>query len=403
MKKERIDQLFKLYKSTLLEDVVPFWMNHSLDEIHGGYIHCLDRDGSVLNTDKAVWIQCRETWLFSKLYNFIEKRQEWLDAARLGYEFVCRHCIDADGRLFFLVTRDGRPLRKRRYWFSETFAIMAFVEYYKATGSEEALCKAKETYEMIADFYRKPGSLPSKYYPETRSLKSHAEAMILLATTQALRDVEDDPLYKEVVDLCIKDLFENFVHKEAKVLLECAGHNGEIIDNPQGRCVNPGHAIETSWFLMEEGLFRKDSGIVRDALDILDWSLERGWDKNYGGILYFVDAKGKPPEQLEWDMKLWWPHNEALYALLLAHHLTGDRKYEEWYEKVQKWTFTHFPDKEYGEWYGYLHRDGSVSLPVKGSIWKCPFHLPRCLMNGMQLLEKMKAGVVEMELAGVMR
>ena len=213
--------------------------------------------------------------------------------------------------------------------------------------------------------------------------------MILIATTQALREVDNEPLYKEVVDLCMKDVFENFVHKELKVLLECVGPNGEVIDNPQGRCINPGHAIETSWFLMEEGLFRKDNEIIKKALDILDWSLERGWDKEYGGILYFVDLDGKSPEQLEWDMKLWWPHNEALYALLLAHHITGDSKYEEWYEKVHKWTFSHFPDPEYGEWYGYLHRDGTVSLPIKGSAFKCPFHLPRYLMNGMQLLEKM--------------
>jgi N-acylglucosamine 2-epimerase len=391
MKKERIDQLTEFYRNTLLEDIVPFWMKYSLDKMHGGYIHCLDRNGTPLNTDKAVWIQCRETWLFSKLYNSMDKRPEWLDAAKLGYDFINKYCIDTDGRLFFQMTREGRPLRKRRYWFAETFAIIAFAEYYLATGDEEALEKAKKLYKMIVDFFKNPGSLPAKYYTETRILKSHAEPMILIATTQVLREIDNEPLYKDIIDLCMKDIFENFMKADLKALLESVGPNGEVLDNPQGRCINPGHSIETSWFLMQEGLFREDNGIIKKALDILDWSLERGWDKIYGGILYLVDVDGKPPEQLEWDMKLWWPHTEALYALLLASHITSDCKYEEWYEKVHQWTYTHFPDPEYGEWYGYLHRDGTVSLPVKGSAWKGPFHLPRYLMYGIRLLEKMQA------------
>jgi N-acylglucosamine 2-epimerase len=388
MKKERVKELTKLYKEMLLENVVPFWMKHSLDKENGGFLHYLDRDGSVLNTDKAVWIQCRETWLFSKLYNNVEKRPEWLAAAKLGYDFINKFCIDTDGRMFFQVTKDGKPLRKRRYWYAETFGIIAFTEYSKASGNKEALEKAKKMYRMIIDFYTKPGLLPPKFY-DTRKLISHAESMILVSTTQTIREADDDPIYKKVVDTCIKDIFEKYVKRDRKVLLETVAPDGGIVDNPQGRCLNPGHAIETSWFIMSEGLIRKDDKLVKDSLEILDWSLERGWDKEFGGLFYFLDLDGKPPEQLEWDMKLWWPHNEALYALLLANYITGDKKYEDWYEKVHEWVFKHFPDREYGEWYGYLHRDGSVSSPAKGNTWKGPFHLPRFLLYGWKLLEKM--------------
>ena len=390
MNAERIKQLREFYKSVLLDDVMPFWLNHALDRLNGGYYTYLDRDGSLLSTDKSVWIQGRGTWIYAKLYNTLEKRPEWLDAAKIGYEFLIKHCFDTDGRMFFQVTEDGRPLRKRRYWYSETFAIIGLAEYAKATGDEFALQKAKDTYKTIVDLYRNPEKSLPKYFPETRSTKSHAESMILIATTQTMREVDDSSIYKDVVDTCMDQVFSQFLKRDRRALLETVGKNGEFIDNQQGRCVNPGHAIETAWFLMHEGIFRKDRSIIKQALEILDWSFELGWDKEYGGIFYFVDVDGKSPEQLEWDMKLWWPHIETLYALLLAYSLTKDEKYSRWYELVHEWSFKRFSDHEYGDWYGYLHRDGSISLPVKGTSWKGPFHLPRFLLYGMKLLEHME-------------
>lgn len=386
MERERIEHFKKIYHNTLLNDVIPFWMKHSPDFEHGGYYHCLDRDGSILSTDKAVWIQAREVWTFSRLYNTVEKKREWLDMARLGYEFLMRFCFDIDGRMFFLTTCDGKPLRKRRYWFAETFATIACAEYARASGNEEAMETARKTYHLILQLYKDNGLTSPKVFPETRQTKSHAESMILISTSQIMREIDKNPLYDSVIEMCINEVLGNFLKRDKQVLLETVGPKGEILDNPQGRCINPGHAIETAWFLMSEGLYRKDNSLVTDALQILDWSLERGWDKEFGGLFYFLDIDGKPPEQLEWDMKLWWPHNEALYALLLANYITNDKKYEEWYEKVHKWAFEHFPDEKNGEWFGYLHRDGTVSLQIKGSVWKGPFHLPRQLLNGLLLL-----------------
>ena len=143
MRVERIRALREFYRRTLLEDVVPFWLRHSLDHEFGGYLHFLDRDGSVFGTDKAMWIQCRETWLFSKLYNTLEPREDWLEASKLGYDFIMEHGFDSDGRMFFSVTREGKPLRKRRYLFTECFGVMACAEYFKAAGDGEALQKAR--------------------------------------------------------------------------------------------------------------------------------------------------------------------------------------------------------------------------------------------------------------------
>jgi len=386
----RIKELKNLYREVLLNDIVPFWTKHSVDWVNGGYYSYLDRDGTILNTDKSVWILGRQCWLYSRLYNTVEKRSEWLDIAKNGYDFLNKYCFDSDGRMFFQVTQDGKPLRKRRYFYSETFAVMAYVEYAKATGNDESLEKARNVYKSIIRMYETPGILTPKIIPETRKLRSHANTMSLLATSLVINEADESSYYEKVIDSCVNDIFRYFVKKDRKALLEVVGENGEIIDNPDGRCINPGHSIESSWFLMHVGMQKNDRSIINQALEILDWSFGRGWDKEFGGLLSFVDLDNKPPEKVEWDMKYWWPHNETLYAMLLAHYITGDARYEALYKKVHEWTFKHFPDPEYGEWFGYLHRDGSVSLPIKGSVWKGPFHISRQLLYGIELLEKME-------------
>ncbi|MGC8935378.1 MAG: AGE family epimerase/isomerase [Thermoproteota archaeon] len=396
--KVNVDNLINLYKSALLNDVVPFWLKHSLDHEYGGYLHFLDRDGSVYSTDKGMWIQCREAWLFSKLYNTVEKRKEWLNAARLGYEFITKHGFDSDGRMFFELTREGKPLRKRRYLFAECFGVMAFAEYYKATGKEEALQRAKETYKLVVRLHKNPdASTPPKIFPQTRAMKSLAMQFMLICISQEIRKVDSDPLYEEVINDSLYQILNHFLKREKRALLENVGPNGEYLDSPEGRCVNPGHSIEVSWFIMHEGIHRNDSSLIDTALKILEWSLELGWDKMHGGILYFVDVEGKPPAQLEHDMKLWWPHTEALYALLLAYYLTKEEKYASWYKKVHDFTFSHFPDPEYGEWFGYLHYDNTIANRLKGSLWKGPFHIPRALLQGWKLLEKMKNPSLELD------
>jgi len=389
MDKAKIKYFHDFYKKALLEDCVPFWSKNCPDEKFGGILTCLDREGQVFNTDKSVWFQGRAAWMYSKLYNSVDKKQEWLDISKLAYDFLIKHCFDTDKRMFFTVTRDGRPLQKRRYMFSETFATIACAEYARASGSEEALSKAVEIYEMLMDLYRNPGKTVPKINPETRRTKGLALPMIMLATTQTLRECDPKPIYDELAAEFADTILNDFYNKEDGALHETINVDGSKLDSPQGRCINPGHSIEAVWFILHEGVYRRDRAMIDKALKILDCSLEIGWDGKYGGIFYFVDIEGKPAEQLEWDMKLWWPHTEALYATLLAYSLTGDVKYEIWFDRLHEYSFSHFADKEFGEWYGYLHRDGSVSNTLKGSLWKGPFHLPRALLLCMLKLEEM--------------
>ena len=391
MRKDRIEALMRLHRDGLLEDTVPFWMKHTIDHEYGGFLNYLDRDGAVLCTDKPVWVLGRFTWLTAMLCNNVQKRTEWLETARHGIEFLEKHCFDTDGRMFYEVTRDGRPLRKRRYVFTETFGVLAFSEYALAAQDEERLDKARQLFKLLFRYRNNPELLPPKVYPQTRQTKSHAMAMILLCVAQQMRKTGQDPLCDELIDLSIREVFDDFMKPGEKALLETVGPNGERLDSPEGRCVLPGHAIETAWFIMEEYRRRKDNALLENACRILDWSLDIGWDEEFGGMLYYVDVEGKPPDPYEHDMKLWWPHNEALYACLLAHHLTGEAKYEQWYERLHEYAYAHFPDTQHGEWFKYLHRDGAVSSTVKGNRWAGPFHLPRMQYNCWKLLEEMRA------------
>ena len=392
MRRARLLELREIYRRELLDSVVPFWLNHSLDREHGGQFNSLDRDGSVFDTDKSMWLQGRALWMFAKLYNEVEARADWLEAARHIYDFIMRHGFDSDGRMFFAVTADGRRLRKRRYLFTETFAIIGLAEYARATGDARALQRALATYRLVVDHLRNPGKLTPKVFPQTRRAKAHNVSMIMLATTQELRlAAEPDRLYAEVIDDALDQILNHFLDEEAQAVFEVLGVDNERLDTDDGRRITPGHAMESAAFVMHEAMARADQSLIPPALKMIDFSMARGWDEEYGGLLYFVDAEGKPPTRLESDMKLWWPHAEALYALLLAYHLSRDQKYAEWFERMQEWTFRHFPDPEYGGWYGYLRRDGSLSTPLKGGLWKGFFHTPRALWLCWKLLGDMLA------------
>lgn len=399
MDKQTFASYKQFYHNQLMNDCIPFWMNSDLlDKENGGYITSIDREGKSYNNDKSVWFQGRCLWTFSALCNRYGKKQEWLDAAESGIKFLNKNCIDTDGRMFFTVTKEGKPLRKRRYMFSESFYVISMAEYALATGDKEALKKAEDCFELMLKLFRTPESDPFKITPKsytsTRSDRASAIPMVLVSSSQLLRrcDPEKAEYYTNIANEMVDAIMNYHYKPERKCVLECVGPNGEFIDNPAGRTVNPGHSIENSWFLMNQAISTKDNDLLKKALNILDWSLELGWDKQYGGFIYFTDVSGKPCEQLEWDMKLWWVHNEVLIATLLAYGLTKDKKYWDWFEKVHLYSFGHFADKECGEWYGYMHRDGTVSHTQKGSMWKGPFHYPRCLMNCEMILSWLENG-----------
>jgi len=377
------------YRDDLTEHILPFWLKYGLDRKHGGIYTCLDREGKLMDTTKSVWFQGRFAFIASFAYNQIERRPEWLEAARLTIEFIERHCFDSDGRMYFEVTEEGLPLRKRRYVFSETFAAIAFSEYALATGDKAYAAKALGLFRDIQYFLSTPGFLPAKYTEHLKA-EGHSIVMILINTASRIREAIQDPLLDEQIERSIRTLETHFIHPEYKALLEMVGPNGEFIDTLQGRLINPGHCIETAWFLLEEAKSRGgDKHLVELGCKILDWSWAWGWDEQYGGIINFRDCKGFPSQDYAQDMKFWWPQTEAIIATLYAYQMTGEERYLQLHQRISDWTYAHFPDPTYGEWYGYLHRDGTVAQPAKGNLFKGPFHIPRMMIKGYQLCQEL--------------
>ena len=378
------------YREDLVQNIMPFWMKYGLDTKNGGVYTCVDRTGELMDTTKSVWFQGRFAYTCCFAYNNIERRQEWLDAAKQTIDFIEAHCFDTDRHMFFEVTADGKPLRKRRYVFSESFAAIAMAEYSKATGDRTYAEKAMQIFREMRKRLTTPGLLEPKYLP-TVEMKGHSITMILINVANVLKQVIDDPELDEQTGQSLESLINNFAHPEFKALLETVGPNGEFIDSINGRLINPGHCIETSWFLMDVAERRGDKKLLEFALQILDWSWDWGWDEEFGGIINFRDCKGYPQQDYSQDMKFWWPQTEAIIANLYAYKLTGDEKYLKRHRQISEWTYAHFPDHEYGEWYGYLHRDGSVAQAAKGNIFKGPFHIPRMMIRSFMLCNEILA------------
>ena len=382
-------KLAEQYKSELLDKVLPFWLNNSQDKEFGGYFTCLERDGSVFDTDKFIWLQGREVWMFATLYNKVEKRQEWLDCAIQGAEFLKKYGHDGNLNWYFSLDREGNPLVEPYNIFSYTFAVIAFGQLSIATGSKEYAEIAKKTFDIVLSKVTNPKGKWNKSVAGTRNMKSFALPMILCNVALEIESLLEPDFLKSTIDTCIHEVMEVFYRPELGLIVEHIGTDGELKDNFDGRLLNPGHAIEAMWFIMDLGarLGRKD--LIEKAVEIALNEVEYGWDKEYDGIFYFMDRLGHPTQQLEWDQKLWWVHIETLITMIKGYQLTGNEKCLEWFERVHNYVWAHFVDEEYPEWYGYLNRQGEVLLPLKGGKWKGCFHVPRGLFQCWQILESL--------------
>ena len=384
-----LKRLAERYKGELMDNVLPFWLEKSQDKEYGGYFSCLNRDGSVYDSDKFIWLQGREVWMFAMLYNNVEKRQEWLDAAIQGAEFLKKYGHDGNYDFYFSLTRDGRPLVQPYNIFSNTFACMAFAQLAKASGNEEYALIAKKTFTRILERRNNPKGQWLKAYPGTRPMKDFALPMIICNMALEVEDIINDPaLIDSTIDESVHEIVDVFYRPELGVILENLAPDGSLVDCFEGRKINPGHDLEAMWFLMNIGIRRNDKALIEKAVEISLSVIEYGWDKEFGGIFYFMDRKGYPTQELEWDQKLWWVHLESSIAMIKGYQLTGNEKCLEWFERVHEYVWSHFMDPEHPEWFGYLNRRGEVLLTLKGGKWKGCFHVPRGLMQVWQSLER---------------
>jgi N-acylglucosamine 2-epimerase len=388
--KPDLTKLRDLYRNELFGNVIPFWEKRSPDREHGGYFTCLDRQGKVYDTDKFIWLQGRETWFFSMMYNKVEARQQWLDMALTGAGFLEKHGRDDQCNWYFSLTRDGKPLVQPYNIFSDCFATMAFGQLSKATGSDHFARIAVSTFENILRRSANPKGNYTKAYPGTRPLKGFSLPMILCNLALEIEHLLPQDLIDKTIHDCIHEVMEVFYDPASGLIMEHVHPDGSLSDSFEGRLLNPGHAIEAMWFILDLAERLNNRGLAEKAVTIALRTLEYGWDEEFGGILYFLDRLGHPPQQLEWDQKLWWVHIETLITLIKGYRQTGNEECLTWFLKVHEYTWSHFPDPEYGEWFGYLNRRGELLLPLKGGKWKGCFHVPRGLYQVWKTLESIE-------------
>ncbi len=381
-------KLAEQYKSELLDRVMPFWMEKSIDTEFGGYFTCLERDGEVFDTDKFIWLQGREVWMLATLYNKVEKRQEWLDAAIQGAEFLRRYGHDGNLNWYFALDREGHPLVEPYNIFSYTFAVIAFGQLSIATGNQEYAEIAKKTFDIVLSKVDNPKGRWNKAASGARALKSFALPMILCNVALEIEPLLEKDFLDKTIETCVHEVMGVFYRPELGLIVEHLGTDNQLVDCMDGRLLNPGHAIEAMWFIMDLGKRLGNKDLIEKAKNIALAEIEYGWDNEFGGIFYFMDRMGRPLQQLEWDQKLWWVHIETLITMIKGYELTGDDRCLEWFERVHDYVWTHFMDPEYPEWYGYLNRRGEVLLTLKGGKWKGCFHVPRGLMQVWQSLER---------------
>ena len=396
------DSMIKYYKKIMSDElfgsVLPFWINNGQDARYGGIKTCLDRKGKVYSKEKGVWMQGRCGWMFANLCRAFGENDQWLSISKSCINFIRNYCIDPeDGRLYFIVGDDGTPFRKRRYIFSEYFYIMASAEYYAITGDEECLKEARKYYNLVKNINEDPSSDPFKITPKFLSsapiMRGLGNSMVMLLVTRTMRVC--DPLhsaeYAQTEKTLINEVLNFHFNEEFGALLEGVGPNGEYIgDLSAGRVINPGHSLETAWCLLREAEELTDDSIVAKIEKIYDGAFHYGWDKEYSGLLYFVDVEGKPPQAYEHDMKLWWVHAEAIIAAIKLYRTTGKERYWDDFTRLTEYAVKHFCDAEYGEWYGYLRRDGSPTEPIcKGNVFKGPFHVPRMYCEVLSELNRL--------------
>lgn len=381
-------KLAEQYRDELLDGVMPFWLEHSQDKENGGYFTCLARDGSVYDTDKFTWLQGRQVWMLSMLCNKVEKRPEWLDAAVLGAEFLKKHGHDGDFDWYFSLTREGRPLIEPYNIFSHAFAAMGFAQLAIATGSDEYAHIARKTFDKILEKRDNPKGQWNKAHAGTREMKGFSLPMILCNLSLEIEPLIEGGLIESTIEECLHEVMDVFYRPNLGLIVENVTTGGALSDTFEGRLVNPGHGLEAMWFVMDLGerLGRRD--IIEKAVQIAIRTAEYGWDSEHGGIFYFMDRKGAPPQQLEWDQKLWWVHIEAAIAMLKGYMLTGSEEALAWFERLHEYTWARFKDTEYPEWFGYLNRQGAPLLTLKGGKWKGCFHIPRGLFQCWRALER---------------
>ena len=384
----------KRYKNELLNSVIPFWENNCQDTVNGGYHTMLDRDGSVYDTEKYMWMQWRIVYMFASLattdLGTFNEKTKWIKIASNVFDFLTEKGQDESGNYYFVLSNKGEPAVAPYNIYSECFAAMGSAALFKATGEDKYRQEALKCMDNYLARISNPKGQWNKELSGRPERLAFGHYMILANLADVMNQNLATEAYQKDINNAVNIVLEKFWNEELKLLFENVNEDGQFdLDSSMGRHVIPGHGLEALWFLMQQAERNGQDEIISKCSAYSKHILEFGWDKKFGGLYYFMDALNKPHFEVQADMKLWWVHNEAIIAALYGYKLTGDEELLNWFIKLDEWTWSRFPDSEYGEWFGYLSRNGEPSNLLKGGRWKTFFHLPRFLLVSYRLLDSL--------------
>ncbi len=384
------------YLHHLLNGVMPFWVDHSPDRESGGFFHCLDRAGGVTDTRKNTWCQARQTWMFSHLHRRYPQGERWIELARLGRDYLVEHCYAGDGRWHYMTDRSGRVVEGARSWFADLFAMTALCEYDLAAGSRSDRTIIDATLKTVLAGLRSPETTGFHHLGIDARYVWHGPYMAFVGAAPSLWPVIESRELDAALEEALHRVLWFFSRDDEQALYECLGPDGSLVEEADGQRLNPGHALESMWFCLDEAVRRDDQDAVRRAIQVAGWMFDKGWDAEYGGLLAFVDDQGRQPPGPEvinswgerWDDKVWWVHAEALIIAAWSARITNDPAWRDRWRRLHDYTFAHFPDPQHGGWFEYLdRRTAQPHYDDKGKWIKCAFHVPRALVKLTSVLD----------------
>jgi N-acylglucosamine 2-epimerase len=381
------------YKNHLVGDILPFYLNHALDEKYGGYTTCLDNDGTMLSGDKYLWSQGRGLLMFSILYEQLGREEKYLHAARLGAKFVTNHGRDENGEWVYHTDREGKTVLEGPISiYAGMFAAYGLTAYYRITKDPSALALAEKTLNTAYERFNTPGFNQIAPYHVKSGWRVHGPQMIFLNVAEEFCRTIDSPAMEKKIEHCVNTILEKHYKPQHGLILEHVTWDGNEINEPEGQIVNPGHNLECGWFLLHWAVRHRRKDIVSLVNRMVQKVLPLSWDPQYGGLFLAIDLKGNPhPTFANADTKPWWILSEALYALPLLHEITGETWMNEWFLKIFNWAMAHHRSP-WGDWYQRLDRQGNAITKVIGLPVKDPFHLPRALLLGYQCFDRLAKG-----------
>ena len=407
--------LLSFYRDSLQNDVLPFWLERTVDLDRGGIYTCLDqRSGAVLSEDKFVWSQARWVWVASHAARMVDRgvidlpKDALLTHARSTADFLLEHAFLENGAVAYLLTGDGA---KKEFlpgkghdlsFYGDGFVVLGLSALARALNDAAYLERAITSYASIRERLAS-GNVRSEPYPLPPRHRAHGWPMIMLNVAQELSRAAQAmgdpraPQFAAHADAYMMDVMDHFVRADLLVS-EVTSEDGA--SSLLTRHVTPGHAIESMWFVIEQALTTGHDAYAERARHVMSASLQAGWDETHGGIFRYIDPtesdkrpRGEPNGPFEalildtWDTKIWWPHSEALYATLLSDRLAPGEHAEE-HDRVFSYAYATFPnpDRTIGEWVQIHDRQGRAIDKVVGLPVKDPYHLSRNLLLIVELL-----------------